>query len=108
MSTGKKVAIFFAGYALLLIAMCLIFGSDGKNDEFQPQNEFLLDPWVSISLAGIDMSINKAVLYIVMALSSPAWRWSTSPTAWRRSRTRCRWRSRSPTTWSKSRSPATT
>jgi F-type H+-transporting ATPase subunit a len=74
MSTGKKVLIGFGVYALLMIALFLIFGSDGKNDEFQPQNEFLLDPWVSISIAGIDMSINKAVLYIVLAavLSSTA------------------------------------
>jgi F-type H+-transporting ATPase subunit a len=47
--------------------MYLIFGSDGKNDEFQPQNEFKLDPWVDIKIAGIDLSINKAVLYIVLA-----------------------------------------
>ncbi len=67
MSTGKKVALVFGGYALLLIAVFLIFGSDGKNEEFQPQNEFKLDTWVSIHIAGIDMSINKAVLYIVLA-----------------------------------------
>jgi len=67
MKTWQKVAIFFAGYALLMIAIFLIFGSDGKNEEFQPQNEFLLEPWVSLSIAGIDMSINKAVLYILLA-----------------------------------------
>ena len=67
MSTKRKVLIFFGGYALVLIAMYLIFGSDGKNDEFQPQNEFKLDSWIQITIAGIDMSINKAVLYIVLA-----------------------------------------
>jgi F-type H+-transporting ATPase subunit a len=67
MSTGKKLGLVFGGYALLLIAVFLIFGSDGKNEEFQPQNEFKLDTWVSIHIAGIDMSINKAVLYIVLA-----------------------------------------
>ena len=67
MSTGRKVALVFVGYALLLISILLIFGTDGKNDEFQPQNEFKLDTWVSIHIAGIDMSINKAVLYIVLA-----------------------------------------
>ena len=70
MSTGRKVLLFFAGYALLLIAMGLIFGSDGKNDEFQPQNEFFLDPWISIKIAGIDMSINKAILYLVLAAAA--------------------------------------
>ena len=67
MSTKKKLLLIFGGYALLMIAIFLIFGSDGKNEEFQPQNEFKLDNWVEITIAGIDMSINKAVLYIVMA-----------------------------------------
>ena len=26
----------------------VIVGSDGKNDEFQPQNEFMLEPWIEI------------------------------------------------------------
>ena len=67
MSMGRKVLIFFAGYAGLMILLFLLFGSDGKNEEFQPQNEFKLDSWVDINIAGIDMSINKAVLYIVLA-----------------------------------------
>jgi F-type H+-transporting ATPase subunit a len=67
MSTGKKLGLVFGGYALLLIAIGLIFGSDGKNEDFQPQNEFKLDNWVPINIGGIDLSINKAVLYIVLA-----------------------------------------
>lgn len=67
MSTKKKLLLIFGGYALLMIAIFLIFGSDGKNEEFQPQNEFKLEPWVDLHIAGIDMSINKAVLYIVLA-----------------------------------------
>lgn len=67
MSTKKKVLIFFGGYALLMIAVFLIFGSDGKNDEFQPQSEFKLYSWIEIKLFGIDMSINKAVVYIALA-----------------------------------------
>ena len=67
LSGKQKFLLAFGGYALLLVVMYLIFGSDGKNDEFQPQNEFLLDPWVDLTIAGIDMSINKAVLYIVLA-----------------------------------------
>lgn len=37
------------------------------NQDFQPQNEFKLDPWIPIKLGGIDLSINKAVLYVVLA-----------------------------------------
>jgi F-type H+-transporting ATPase subunit a len=63
----QKVAVVMGGYALVMILVFVLFGSDGKNDDFQPQNEFKLDTWVSIHIAGIDMSINKAVLYIVLA-----------------------------------------
>jgi F-type H+-transporting ATPase subunit a len=67
MSTGKKLAVVFGGYALILIVIGLIFGSDGKNESFQPQNEFKLDSWIGIHIAGIDLSVNKAVLYIALS-----------------------------------------
>jgi F-type H+-transporting ATPase subunit a len=66
-STKTKVLIGVGVYVALLILLALIFGNHGKNDEFQPQNEFKLDPWVTIKLAGIDLSINKAVLYLLLA-----------------------------------------
>jgi F-type H+-transporting ATPase subunit a len=37
------------------------------NEHYRPQNEFKLDPWIEIKLGGIDLSINKAVFYIVVA-----------------------------------------
>src|SRR5918999_1021383 len=52
------------GIAVLLYA---IFGSDGKNEEFAPQDEFKLEPWIELKVFGIDMSITKAVLYLVLA-----------------------------------------
>ena len=79
--------------------MLLIFGSDGKNEAFKPQNEFKLEPWISIHIGRVDLSINKAVLYLLLA-SAPddRRRWSGSPAGCSRSRTGCRPRSRSPTT----------
>lgn len=67
MKTKTKVFIGLGVYFGIAILMLLIFGSSGKNEAFQPQNEFKLEPWVSIHLAGIDLSINKAVLYLVLA-----------------------------------------
>ena len=67
MRTRTKILLAALGYLVLIIAVGVIFGSEGKNDEFQPQNEFKLDPWISIDIAGIDFSINKAVLYLVLA-----------------------------------------
>ncbi|MCD6726693.1 MAG: F0F1 ATP synthase subunit A [Solirubrobacteraceae bacterium] len=37
------------------------------NEDFKPQNEFKLDPWIEIKLGGLDLSINKAVVYILAA-----------------------------------------
>ena len=67
MTTRAKVLIGLGAYFGLAILMLLVFGSSGKNEAFQPQNEFKLEPWVSIHLGGIDFSINKAVLYLVLA-----------------------------------------
>ena len=67
MKTRTKVFIGLGTYFALAILMLLIFGSSGKNEDFQPQNEFKLEPWISLHLGGVDFSINKAVLYLVLA-----------------------------------------
>jgi F-type H+-transporting ATPase subunit a len=67
MSTKLKVLLGVGLYLLILIIVGVAFGSAGENDEFQPQNEFFLDPWIPIEIGGIDLSINKAVLYLVLA-----------------------------------------
>jgi F-type H+-transporting ATPase subunit a len=69
MKTRTKVLIGAGVYLAAAILLLLIFGNAGKDESFQPQNEFKLEPWVSIHLAGIDLSINKAVLYLVLASS---------------------------------------
>jgi F-type H+-transporting ATPase subunit a len=69
MKTRTKFLIGLGVYLALFILMLLVFGSSGKNEAFQPQNEFKLEPWVSIHLGGVDLSINKAVLYLVLASS---------------------------------------
>lgn len=67
LSTKQKVLLGLGIYFATAIALLLIAGSQGKNDEFKPQNEFKLDPWISIHLGGVDLSVNKAVLYLVLA-----------------------------------------
>ena len=67
MKTRTKVLIGFAGFFALFFVLLGIFGSDGKNEEFQPQEEFRLTPWIEIDVAGIDLSINRAVFYLFLA-----------------------------------------
>jgi F-type H+-transporting ATPase subunit a len=67
MSTRTKLllgALTYFGVAILLV---VIFGNEGKNEEFKPQNEFKLETWLSIKVGGIDLSINRAVFYLVLA-----------------------------------------
>jgi F-type H+-transporting ATPase subunit a len=65
-STRRKALIGFGIWLGVALLLFLIFGSDGKNDEFKPQNEFKLDPWISIHIGGLDLSFNKAVLYVLL------------------------------------------
>lgn len=57
-ATGALLAASLAAPALALAEI---------NEDFKPQNEFKLDPWVSIHVFGIDMSLNKGVLMLVLA-----------------------------------------
>jgi F-type H+-transporting ATPase subunit a len=67
MSRGRKIALGFALYFLIIIVVGVAFGNEGKNNAFKPQNEFLLDPWISLKIGPADMSINKAVFYLLLA-----------------------------------------
>jgi F-type H+-transporting ATPase subunit a len=72
LSTRAKVLLgifIWIAPALFLLA---VVGSEGKNEEFKPQNEFKLDPWVELKIGGLDLSINKAVLYLALACALTA------------------------------------
>jgi F-type H+-transporting ATPase subunit a len=73
LSTKQKVllgAVIYFGVTILLL---VIAGSGGKNEEFKPQDEFKLHPWIPIHIGGIDFSINRAVLYLVLASALTIW-----------------------------------
>ena len=67
MSTRAKLLLGAAIYIGSAVLLLVIFGNDGKNEEFKPQDEFKLDAWLSIKVGGIDFSINRAVFYLVLA-----------------------------------------
>jgi F-type H+-transporting ATPase subunit a len=62
-----RALLILASVLAATIVVGVIFGSAGKNDAYQPQNEFKLDPWIKLKIGPIDMSINKAVLYLALA-----------------------------------------
>lgn len=63
----KVLASFFALFGMTLIVF-FFAGTSGKNEEFAPVDEFRLEAWIPINEGGaIDLSINKAVLYLILA-----------------------------------------
>jgi F-type H+-transporting ATPase subunit a len=63
----KKTLLIMGGVWIGgIILLFLVFGSGGRNNDFQPQNEFKLDTWVNLGV----FSINKAVLYLVLAATA--------------------------------------
>lgn len=67
MSRRAKGLIAFGLLLALMIALFAVTGSHGMNTEYQPQNEFKLEDWVPIHLGGLNLSINKAVFYLLLA-----------------------------------------
>lgn len=64
MTTRAKVFSGLGFYVALIIVTVAIFGFSRIEDSpFKPENEFKLDDWVDLGV----MSINKAVLYIIIA-----------------------------------------
>jgi len=63
-SNLKRTLLIMAGVWIGgMILLFVIFGSGGRNNAYQPQNEFKLDNWVHLGI----FSINKAVLYLFLA-----------------------------------------
>jgi F-type H+-transporting ATPase subunit a len=67
MSLKRWALVGIGVYIGLIVVLFLILGDEGKNEAFQPQNEFKLDPWIAINIGGLDLSINKAVFYLFLA-----------------------------------------
>lgn len=67
MSRRTKVLLAVLGLIALAVLIGALFGSAGKNEAYQPQNEFKLEPWIAIKIGALDLSITKAVLYLVLA-----------------------------------------
>ena len=73
LSTGRKVLLGVTIVFGLAIAVGAFFPKEPENNEYKPQNEFKLDPWIELKFGPIDMSLNKAVLYLFLASAFTVW-----------------------------------
>ncbi len=66
MSSMRRLSgVAFAGLVAVLASPASALAIT-VNEDFKPQNEFKLDPWVELKFGPFDMSINKAVMYLVI------------------------------------------
>ncbi|MBW3652632.1 MAG: F0F1 ATP synthase subunit A [Actinobacteria bacterium] len=70
MSVRAKVFTGLGVYVAGLVLFVAVAGVGTKNEEYQPQNEFKLEPWVA--LPG-PFDINKAVVYVIVAAVITVW-----------------------------------
>ena len=54
------------GTTLFLALPAVALASGGEGEKFNPASEWTLKPWVDIQIGPIDMSINKAVAYLLL------------------------------------------
>jgi F-type H+-transporting ATPase subunit a len=64
MKIRTKLLLVALGLVTLMVILFAVFGSEGQNTAYKPQEEFRLQPW--INLPG-PFDINKAVLYLFLA-----------------------------------------
>jgi F-type H+-transporting ATPase subunit a len=62
LSTRAKVFLGLAGLVALTFIVYAITGSSGRNDEFQPTEEFRLEPWIELG----PFDFTRAVLYLLI------------------------------------------
>ena len=71
MTLRRRAAGLLASVSPVVLALALPAAAlAAEEEEFAPQNEFRLDPWIPIEIFGIDLSITKAVAYLVLAAAA--------------------------------------
>jgi F-type H+-transporting ATPase subunit a len=73
LSRGRKFLLGLGVLVVLMIVIGKVAPKEPQNSAYKPQNEFKLDPWIKIKIGSIDLSINKAVLYLVIASALTVW-----------------------------------
>jgi F-type H+-transporting ATPase subunit a len=71
-----------------LVGLALVAPATASAKKFDPSDEFALKDWVPIHVGGLDLSINKAVVYLLVGSALTCllgillmrWRWSDIPT----------------------------
>jgi F-type H+-transporting ATPase subunit a len=69
----KWVFIGIGAWLLGAIVLFIAFGNEGRNDAFKPQDEFKLHDWIPIHIGSLNLSVNRAVLYLFLVCGLTCW-----------------------------------
>jgi F-type H+-transporting ATPase subunit a len=61
-----KARLIALGFALLLVFPQIAAAAEADEEEFDPSHEFEQHEWVPIHIGGLDLSITKAVAYLIL------------------------------------------
>nr|MBA2331582.1 hypothetical protein [Actinomycetota bacterium] len=62
----KRVAALALTAWLALPSLALASSADGAEEEFNPEHDFEIGEWIPIQIGPLDLSINKAVAYLIL------------------------------------------
>src|ERR671910_205382 len=62
----KRLSAFAVVLWLLLPSLALASTTEGGEEEFNPEHDFEIGEWIPIHLGRLDLSINKAVAYLIL------------------------------------------
>lgn len=65
--TRRLGALWALAVTALLMLPALAAGAEEGEEDFDPSQEFALEPYVSLEVGPLDLSINKAVVYLLLA-----------------------------------------
>ena len=62
----KRVGAVFLTICLTLPSVALASTTEGGEEEFNPEHDFEIGEWIPLKLGPLDLSINKAVAYLIL------------------------------------------
>jgi F-type H+-transporting ATPase subunit a len=62
----KRLAALALGLWLLLPQVALASSAEGEEEDFNPEHDFEVGQWIPIEIGPLDLSINKAVAYLIL------------------------------------------
>jgi F-type H+-transporting ATPase subunit a len=62
----KRVGALALGLWLALPQVALASSAEGEEEEFNPEHDFEVGQWIPIEIGPLDLSINKAVAYLIL------------------------------------------